>query len=134
MILDKYLFEIEFEIRTRFPHAGPNSLSNPYINSLIRIFNTKSYSTVWNFFSYKIFCIHRNLYLFAQWIIMWILFPQPEVITNFQSLGNPEVQCRIPKGSPIIPILGRINPIPCIDTYLFKVNSNIVLPSTIIPT
>ena len=32
--------------------------------------------------------------------------------------------------SPIIPILSRINPIPRIDTYLFKVHSNIVLPST----
>ena len=34
------------------------------------------------------------------------------------------------KGSPIIPILSRINPIIRIDTYLFKVHSNIVLPST----
>ena len=39
---------------------------------------------------------------------------------------NPEVQCR----SPIIPILSQINPIPRIDTYLFKVHSNIVLPFT----
>ena len=45
-------------------------------------------------------------------------------------LWNPEVQCRIHKGSPIIPILSRINPISRIDTYLFKVHSNIVLPST----
>ena len=28
------------------------------------------------------------------------------------------------------PILNQINPIPRIDTYLFKINSNIVLPST----
>ena len=42
----------------------------------------------------------------------------------------PEVQCRIHKGSPIIPILGRINAIPRIDTYLFKFHSNIFLPST----
>ena len=34
------------------------------------------------------------------------------------------------KGSPIIPILSRINPISRIDTYLFKVHSNIILPST----
>ena len=39
-------------------------------------------------------------------------------------------ECRIHKGSPIIPILSRINPIPRIDTYLFKVYSNIVFPST----
>ena len=31
------------------------------------------------------------------------------------------------KGSPIIPILSRVNPIPRIDTYFFKINSNIVL-------
>ena len=45
-------------------------------------------------------------------------------------LWNPEDQCRIHKGSPIIPILSRINPNTRIDTYLFKVHSNIVLPST----
>ena len=31
---------------------------------------------------------------------------------------------------PSIPILSRINPIPRIDTYFFKIHSNIVLPST----
>ena len=41
----------------------------------------------------------------------------------------PEVQCRNLKGPPIIPILSRINPIPRIDIYFFKVLSNIVLPS-----
>ena len=44
---------------------------------------------------------------------------------------EPEVQCRIHKGSPIIPILSRINPIPRIDTYFFKVHSNIVFPSSL---
>ena len=39
------------------------------------------------------------------------------------------VQCHIHKGTPVIPILSEINPIPCIDTYLFKIHSNIVLPS-----
>ena len=32
------------------------------------------------------------------------------------------------KGSPIIPILSRMNPIPRIDIYFFKFHSNIVLP------
>ena len=36
---------------------------------------------------------------------------------------------RIHKGSPIIPILSLINPIPRFDTYLFEFHSNIVLPS-----
>ena len=34
------------------------------------------------------------------------------------------------KGSPIIQILSRINPISHTDTYFFKVRSNIVHPST----
>ena len=37
------------------------------------------------------------------------------------------------KGSPIIPILSRINLIPRIDTYPFKVHSNIVLPKGFFP-
>ena len=36
----------------------------------------------------------------------------------------------IHKRPPIIPILSRINPIPRIDTYFFKIHSNIFLPST----
>ena len=44
-------------------------------------------------------------------------------------LMDPEGQCRIHKGSPIIPILSQIDPILCIDTYSYKVHSNIVLSS-----
>ena len=51
--------------------------------------------------------------------------------------GTREVQCRIYKGSSIIPILRRINPVPRIDTYFFKIQSNIVihldLPNGLIP-
>ena len=36
----------------------------------------------------------------------------------------------IQKGYPIIPILSRVNEIPHINTYFFKVHSNIVLSST----
>ena len=43
-------------------------------------------------------------------------------------LWNPEVQCRIHKSSLIIPIVGRINRVPRIDTYFFMIHSNIVLP------
>ena len=52
--------------------------------------------------------------------------------TNFRTHSShlTKVQCRIHKGSPIIPILSRINPIPRTDTYLFKVHSNIFLPPT----
>ena len=34
---------------------------------------------------------------------------------------EPGVECCIHKGSTIIPILSRINPITCINTYFFKV-------------
>ena len=42
---------------------------------------------------------------------------------------EPDVQCSIQKGSPIIPILILINPIPRFDTYLFKIHSDIFLSS-----
>ena len=38
-----------------------------------------------------------------------------------------------PKGSPIILILRRTNPIPRINTCFFKIHSNIVLPTTPMP-
>ena len=47
--------------------------------------------------------------------------------------GNPEVQCRIHKGSPKIPILSQINPIPRTDNNFFEIQSNIVLPSMPMP-
>ena len=34
------------------------------------------------------------------------------------------------KGSPIIAILSRINPIPRTHTYFLMIHSNVVLPST----
>ena len=50
-----------------------------------------------------------------------------EGLTNsLHGLWNPEVQSRIHKGYPIIPILSRINPIPPINSYLIKIHSNIV--------
>ena len=45
------------------------------------------------------------------------------LLTSYlHALWNPEVQFRIHKGSQIISILSRINPIPRIDTYIFKVH------------
>ena len=49
-----------------------------------------------------------------------------------QSLWNPEVQCRIHKGSPIIHIMSQMDLIPPFDNYFFKSYSNIVLPSNIV--
>ena len=44
--------------------------------------------------------------------------------------GTQRFNAEFTKGSPIIPILSQINQISRIDTYFFKINSNIVLPST----
>jgi hypothetical protein len=56
-------------------------------------------------------------------------------INKLHGLWNPEVQFRIQKGSPIIPILIWINPIPRIDTYFFfQIHSNIICPSTLKPS
>ena len=46
---------------------------------------------------------------------------------------EPEDQCQICNVAPIISILSRINQIPHIDTYFFKVRSNIFLPHILIP-
>ena len=61
--------------------------------------------------------------------VRWLIFHTILI----HGLWNPEVQYRIHKGCPIIPIQSRINPISRIDTYLFKIHSNIVLPSTTRP-
>jgi hypothetical protein len=44
-----------------------------------------------------------------------------------KQVTNPEVQCPINKGTPVIPILSQINPIPSIDS--FKTYFNIALQS-----
>ena len=51
-----------------------------------------------------------------------------KITNSLHDSRNLEVQCRIHKGSPIIPILRRINPVPHIVDYLLKMHSNIVLP------
>ena len=48
---------------------------------------------------------------------------------KFHSLWNPEIKCRIDKGSPKIHILSLVNLISRTDAYFFKVRSNIALPS-----
>jgi hypothetical protein len=55
-----------------------------------------------------------------------------EILTNSIVYGI--VQCRIHEGSSIFPILSRIDPIARIDTYFFKIYSNIVLPFTPTPS
>jgi hypothetical protein len=46
--------------------------------------------------------------------------------TNYlHGLWNPDIHSLVHKGSPIMRFLSRINPIPHIDTYFFKINSKI---------
>ena len=56
------------------------------------------------------------------------MYRHPVQCTKPWGLWNPEVQFRILKGCRIIPILIWINRIPRIDTYLYKIHSNSVLP------
>ena len=44
-------------------------------------------------------------------------------------LWSPVIQCNIHKGSPIIPILNRNNPVSHTDTHFFNIHSNIDIPS-----
>jgi hypothetical protein len=88
--------------------------------------NSFKLSNVWTEFilaNNTITLLVKHISLFY---VFWIVY-----ISNYLlGLWNPEVQCRIQKGPPIIPILSRINSIPRIDTYFFKIHSNIVLSST----
>ena len=60
--------------------------------------------------------------------ILWkVVYTYFWLYSKLHGLWNPEVQFRIYKGSPVIPILSRINQIPRIDTYFFKIRSNNVL-------
>ena len=74
----------------------------------------------------SIFILHYNMLNYQIHFTMQNL----HLTNQLHGLWNPEVQCCIHKGSPIIPVLSRINSIPHIITYFFKVLSDIVLPST----
>ena len=62
--------------------------------------------------------------VWSPWVTEWL-----NTTNELHDLCNPEVQCRMHKYSPIIPILSQINPLPRIDIYFLKVHFNIVLPS-----
>ena len=42
-------------------------------------------------------------------------------------LMDPDSSCHIHKDFPVIPMSNQVSPVPCIDTYLFKIYSNIFL-------
>ena len=49
-------------------------------------------------------------------------------ITNSMTNGIWRFKCCIHKGSPTIPTLNRINPVPCIDTHFFKIHYFLLNP------
>ena len=59
-----------------------------------------------------------------------MFYSQTIILTNSMAYGTQKFNAAFTRGSPIIPILSKINQIPRVDTYFFKVHSNIVLPST----
>ena len=90
---------------------------------LLNAMNPSFIWTRWNFYFYIYFISYSD----------WIHKIHDESfqmsLYQLHDSWNPEFQCRILKDPPIIPILNWINPIPRIDTYLFKTLSNIVLTS-----
>ena len=82
---------------------------------IIAVLHILQYLLPDNFMSYlalKIYSDERNGFTRDR----WLMEPGGSMLHS-QGLSN-------------IPILSRINTIPRIDTYLFKVHSNIVLPPT----
>ena len=71
---------------------------------------------------------------------MFEVKPDFSMINKLHGLWNPEVQSRISKGPPIIPILSRINPVPHIDTYslrsilIFSSHLRLGLPKGLFPS
>ena len=62
--------------------------------------------------------------------IIHILYDQAFLpVDILHGLWNPEAQCRIQKGSPVIPIPSKIKQIRSIKTYFFKIHSNIAPPT-----
>ena len=65
---------------------------------------------------YSVFLIKITIYLWNSLMFETVILNTRE---NFlHGLWNPEVQCRIRKGFPVIPILRRIYPFPRIDKIL----------------
>ena len=106
------LIFVSFIPRPHFIPVSVSHMSNPV--SLRSINSSENFSLKYRRIFSILWAFSRYNYLYDLW--------------------NPKVQCRIHKGSPIIPILSRINPIPRMDTHIFKIHFNIVLPSTTRPS
>ena len=65
--------------------------------------------------------------------VAWTALSLLTLVHFLHGLWIPDIQFTINKGSPIISILNRINPIPCINTYFFKIHSNINFPCLGLP-
>jgi hypothetical protein len=52
------------------------------------------------------------------------------MVRNSGILWNPNVQCRIQNSPPFVPIQSQINPFHAFQTHFFKIQSNMLLPST----
>ena len=117
------------------------------LSSIIRIFSLQLILycvNLWWILKILIFILQSSLSIHSRLLIPFSLIPAvTSCICEFQCLPflrpcviglcNPEVQFRIHKGFPIIPVLSWLNPIPHIDTYFFRIHSNIVIPKDLFP-
>ena len=95
------------------------------------IVGVRGFSTLSDYYQLLPFnsTLNTNKYYFSINKII-TLFPWNSIQLKLylHELWNPEVQCRIHKGSLIIPTISQINPIPGIDTYLHKGHPNCIFP------
>ena len=77
-------------------------------------------------------CLHTSGAILADahsYFVVSYVRTKNKYINKMYGLWNPGVQCRIHRGSAIVPILSRINLIPLIDIHFLEIHPIIVLPS-----
>ena len=121
----------------------PCFLSLTHYADMETIFKCTDPSHRASYISIKHFCLYRQIKNTANTLLLRSRFTKYSVhkqilqhssyasflLYKSHGLWNSEVQYRIHKSVPIIPIISRINTIPRTENYFFKIHPNIVLPT-----